>query len=86
MKFSILHSGNLDRTALLHLAELTALALGVVEDRDSLPNDSKVVQVWLYTVVWASSHSYLELMGQHHIMVSHIEELMEFLRKAEGIA
>ena len=78
-EFSIHHLCNLNRAALLHLADSAALTLGKIEDRDILSYDSKVVEVRLDTVVWAATHSNLELVGENYVMVAHIEELMELL-------
>ena len=86
IEFSIIHLCYLDRTRFLHLTDFTTLTLSIIEDRNILSHDSKVIQVWFYTVIWASSYSDLKLMWKNYIVISYIEELMKLLRETESIA
>ena len=53
--------------------------------RDSLTDDSQIIQVRFYTVIRASTYCDLEFMRQFDVMISHIKTMMDLLRDTKGI-
>ena len=70
---------NLDGTRLHDLALLTAMALGEVDHRNLLADDTQVIQARLSTVVGAATDTDLELMGQRNAVIAHIELLVDLI-------
>ena len=60
-ELAIYYMCNLDWASILYLTYLTALTLVYVKQWNTLTDDTKVIEVWLYTVVWTTANSDLEL-------------------------
>ena len=72
-------------TACFYLTFCTSAALGVVDHRNALANNTKVIQVRFYAVVWTAAYSNFEFMRQCYAVVAHIEALMNLFAEVEGI-
>ena len=62
MQLSVFHLRHTDWTVVFYLADLTSTAFLQIHRRHSLSNDTKVIQIRLYTVVRTAAHRNLKLM------------------------
>ena len=56
-----------------------------VHFRNSLTDNAYIIQIWLYTVVWASAYCNLKFMWQRHISIAFIKAFVDFCRDCVGI-
>ena len=61
-----------DRTVVLYLALLASFALGKIDLRYALPDDTDIVQIRFYAVIRAAAHSDFKFMGQVYAVISDI--------------
>lgn len=84
-KLSVLDGGSLHRAGRLNLADLAAVAEIAVELRDSLADDTQVVEVWLYAVVGAAADRNFELMRKLYAGIAVVEDLVDLVGQRIGI-
>ena len=82
---AVFQLGRVDGAVLLNLTFLAAPAFFGVRYRHPLTHHAQVVQVGLDAIIGAAAYGNLEFMGQGHIMIAHIEPLVDFLGKGIGI-
>ena len=75
----------MDRTALFNLTVLTASAFLNVRFWDSLADNSHIIQIRLYTVIWTSANCDLEFVWECHIVIAYIKTLMDLLAECKGV-
>ena len=76
----ILYLTNVNDAALFATVAFIFVKLG-----NQLPDDSNIIQIWLYTVVWTSAHGDFELVRQFYRVVALVETMVNFLGDGEGI-
>ena len=75
----------MDRTALFNLTFLTSSAFLNVRFWDSLADNSHIIQIRLYTVIWTSANCNLEFVWEYHIVIAYIKTLMDLLAECKGV-
>ena len=75
----------MDRTALFNLTFFTSPAFLNIRFGDSLADNSHIIQIRFYTVIWTSANCDLEFVWEYHIVIAYIKTLMDFLAECKGI-
>ena len=75
----------MDRTALFNLTFLTSPAFLCIWFRDSLADNSHIIQIRLYTIIWTSANCNLEFVREYHIVIAYIKTLMDLLAECKGV-
>ena len=85
LNFSVCNFCNVIRTCRFYRTFFTAFAHICVNHRNSLSDNSHIIQIRLYTVIRTSTYSNLKFMRQCNLSVSFIKTLINLLRKCIGI-
>ena len=75
----------MDRARFFYLAAAASAAFLHIDMRDSLPDNSDIVQIRFYAVIRTPSDGNLKFMREHNIMIAHIKSFMQFFTQAERI-
>ena len=75
----------MDRTALFNLTFFTSPAFLNIRFGDSLADNSHIIQIRFYTVIWTSANCDLEFVWEYHIVIAYIKTLVDLLAECKGI-
>ena len=84
-KLSVCYVCDFDRTAVLNLTVLTALAFGQIDLWQPLADDAQIIEIRFYTVIGTSAYRDLEFMRQGYFVVTRIIQVMQLLGQCKCV-